>query len=897
MVNAEPGSLDFNLLLDEIESGSTGSISNVIRKLREHEVAAYKAGVGGPTGELVARYISALDARAAERNSEIQKTCAYHYQGFVDATRELIEIQYGANKMQESIRDLDSRLEYAVKQYTDSCSALSNCKVTLENVNECISALNMTLPMLEQYLKIGQSIAEGRYYHALRTLEDLEHTWLQRLRPYAFSEFISRQIPKLRTEIKSASLAGLTDFLENIRKHSVRLGLIAMRDTGEATGMDNSCLVMTETEGLDSQCAFVGLPNGTDTSLTDHSTVRKQSSSSNAYDPNLAALNTELEDLERVISNRLDEGEKPIALSPALDCNEVRFRTEDLVDFGPVYRCLYIHTVLNERGEFERYYCAQRRKQCQLSLSISSNKQATMRNYGEFFGSICGFFVVDDYLRRTLPGQSASYKTYLDELWSATVDRLVEFARINSGACLSAKDLIRLKDYTVLFNRTMASLAFPTAGLSEMITWIQRRYQHLLANQWREKFEQIMNEDTFSPIKIDSPEDLVELTRQYPHCITPDFNALPYPKQLCYSRMVPRIYSTMQEYVDLCLQFCAHVDVAYSELEDTVNRATNALFTDCLNAVLHSHVRQSERVLPRLIQFCINLEELEAAYGHLGSYIQQLLPSPSIDEIGELSGRMATSDHKSDTNTDTTPSLGITTPPRSRLHGASLLKDIHALVESLIYGHLNARVDEFIAMIDYSALGENIADGVVNGEHKLALKPNEHIVDLISWLVNTFEALSNIPPKVAQTACISVCKRIANALYDLLLNSQPGNLTDMYILQLSTDLNHCENFVRSHPVPGLDRNVLFLIFTDLRQLLDLFRRDDWIAYVSSRNKPGNPYDRVPPNVALKLLERVRDGEKKRSGFLNVMRKEERDRRKKIDDVIRQLRDINFASRQ
>lgn len=116
MTDAGPKALDFAVLLSEIESGSSGSIANVIRKLREHEVAAYNAGVGGPTGELVATFIAALDARANERNVEIEKTCAYHYQSFVEATRELLRIQNDASIMQNNIGALSGRMESAVEQ-------------------------------------------------------------------------------------------------------------------------------------------------------------------------------------------------------------------------------------------------------------------------------------------------------------------------------------------------------------------------------------------------------------------------------------------------------------------------------------------------------------------------------------------------------------------------------------------------------------------------------------------------------------------------------------------------------------------------------------------------------------------------------------------------------------
>lgn len=48
---------------------------------------------------------------------------------------------------------------------------------------------------------------------------------------------------------------------------------------------------------------------------------------------------------------------------------------ENLINFGPIYRCLHIHSVSGERSEFEQYYFTQRRKQCQLILSLSPSQQ------------------------------------------------------------------------------------------------------------------------------------------------------------------------------------------------------------------------------------------------------------------------------------------------------------------------------------------------------------------------------------------------------------------------------------------------------------------------------------------------------------------------------------------
>lgn len=68
-----------------------------------------------------------------------------------------------------------------------------------------------------------------RYYPALKTLEQLEHTYLPRVSRYWFSQTMADTIPKLRESIKAASMSELKDFLENIRKHSTRIGETAMR--------------------------------------------------------------------------------------------------------------------------------------------------------------------------------------------------------------------------------------------------------------------------------------------------------------------------------------------------------------------------------------------------------------------------------------------------------------------------------------------------------------------------------------------------------------------------------------------------------------------------------------------------------------------------------------------
>lgn len=64
--------------------------------------------------------------------------------------------------------------------------------------------------VLEQYCKLKDQMEEKQYYSALKTLEQLEHTYLPRIKNYFFSELLGEEIPLLRTSIEDQSKEELT---------------------------------------------------------------------------------------------------------------------------------------------------------------------------------------------------------------------------------------------------------------------------------------------------------------------------------------------------------------------------------------------------------------------------------------------------------------------------------------------------------------------------------------------------------------------------------------------------------------------------------------------------------------------------------------------------------------
>lgn len=73
-------------------------------------------------------------------------------------------------------------------------------------------------------------------------------------------------------------------------------------------------------------------------------------------------------------------------------------------------------------------------------------------------------------------------------------------------------------------------------------------------------------------------------------------------------------------------------------------------------------------------------------------------------------------------------------------------------------------------------------------------------------------------------------------------------------------------------------------------LLDLFMVWDWSTYLADYGQPASKYLRVNPHAALTLLEKMKDTSKKNNIFAQF-RKNDRDRQKLIETVVRQLRGL------
>uniref|UniRef100_A0A8C1U3F8 Exocyst complex component n=1 Tax=Cyprinus carpio TaxID=7962 RepID=A0A8C1U3F8_CYPCA len=322
-----------------------------------------------------------------------------------------------------------------------------------------------------------------------------------------------------------------------------------------------------------------------------------------------------------------------------------------------------------------------------------------------------------------------------------------------------------------------------------------------------------------------------------------------FPKKLPMSQSVPQIYAQVKEFIYASLKFSESLHRSSTEIDDMLRKSTNLLLTRTLSSCLQNLIKKPHIGLTELVQIIINTTHLEHACKYLEDFITNI--------------------------TNVSPETVHTT----RLYGLSTFKDARHAAEGEIYTKLNQKIDEFIQLADYE-WGMSESDGRASG----------YLMDLINFLRSTFQVFTHLPGKVAQTACMSACKHLATSLMQMLLDTELKQISMGAIQQFNLDVMQCELFASSEPVPGFQGDTLQLAFIDLRQLLDLFMVWDWSTYLADYGQPTSKYLRVNPSTALALLEKMKDTSKKNNIF-SQFRKNDRDKQKLIETVVKQLRSL------
>ncbi|CAB0037200.1 unnamed protein product [Trichogramma brassicae] len=528
---------------------------------------------------------------------------------------------------------------------------------------------------------------------------------------------------------------------------------------------------------------------------------------------------------------------------------EEELSAQDLMDFSPVYRCMHIYTVLREGETFKAYYRQQRQQQARLVLQPPINMHESIAGYQSYVYAILGFFVVEDHILNT--GNGLTTRTYLEELWSIALSQIVNALRTHSAYCTDATLILRIKNLIMLFNTTLRDYGYSVGQLSDLLQEIRVHYNEVLMQHWVQVFRDILDEDDFMPIEVKSQDDYDRVIASFPFR-DEELEKANFPKKFPFSPMVPKVYHQVKEFIYACLKFSEDLNLSHAEIDEMICKSTNLLLTRTFSGCLSSLFRKPSLALLQVVQIVINTGYLEKTTKYLEEFVTNITGK---HHEGQSSGGGLKS---------------------------GMFRVARDDAEKQICDKLNLKLDEFLGLENYDW---NLAE------------PQGHasgfITDLIAFLLSTFTCFTNLPAEVAQVACRSACSHIAKSIFNILTSDNVKQISKGALQQVNLDTIQCEQFAASEPVAGLPEGALLQEFAKLRQLLDLFMSEDWPTYFHDYSNESNKYNLVTPQMAVNLLEKLREADKKT--VFSVLKKSERDKKKLSETVLKQLKQLALTA--
>ncbi|XP_057362065.1 exocyst complex component 6 isoform X5 [Manis pentadactyla] len=784
-----------------------------------------------------------LDACIRNHDKEIEKMCNFHHQGFVDAITELLKVRTDAEKLKVQVTDTNRRFQDAGKEVIVQTEDIIRCRIQQRNIVTVVEKLQLCLPVLEMYSKLKEQMSARSFAPLLYFTNEGNHLAFVFLHLAYFTEDEVLQLHPCCCKWYYSALKTMEQ-LENVYFPRV--------------SQYRFCQLMIENlPKLREDIKEISMSDLKDflESIRKHSdkigeTAMKQAQQQKTFSVTLQKQNNVKLWKNMYINGRIPEERNETILKHAFeedDENEEEVLTvQELVDFSPVYHCLHIYSVLGDEETFENYYRKQRKKQARLVLQPQSNMHETVDGYRRYFTQIVGFFVVEDHILHVTQGLVT--RAYTDELWNMALSKIIAVLRAHSSYCTDPDLILELKNLIVIFADTLQGYGFPVNRLFDLLFEIRDQYNETLLKKWAGVFRDIFEEDNYSPIPIVNEEEYKIVISKFPFQDL-DLEKQPFPKKFPMSQSVPHIYIQVKEFIYASLKFSESLHRSSTEIDDMLRKSTNLLLTRTLSSCLLNLIRKPHIGLTELVQIIINTTHLEQACKYLEDFITNI------------------------TN------ISQETIHTTRLYGLSTFKDARHAAEGEIYTKLNQKIDEFVQLADYDwTMSE--PDGRASG----------YLIDLINFLRSIFQVFTHLPGKVAQTACMSACQHLSTSLMQMLLDSELKQISMGAIQQFNLDVIQCELFASSEPVPGFQGDTLQLAFIDLRQLLDLFMVWDWSTYLADYGQPASKYLRVNPSTALTLLEKMKDTSKKNNIFAQF-RKNDRDKQKLIETVVKQLRSL------
>ncbi|KAJ3788694.1 rsec15 [Lentinula aff. detonsa] len=506
------------------------------------------------TGRQQDAFLRSVQALVDSKDAEIERICGENYQDFISSVSTLFTVKSYTDKMKENISSLDASVSQLGRGLVEKKRALLQTKKTAANLDEAIDNLQACLRVLDVVHRVGEMIREGKYWSALRSLEDIQNLPQTSLSQTPFYRHLLSSLPSLRVQIKDAVTASMKEWLLKIRENSGEIGRLALEAMEIRTRRWRS--------------------------RRDKDPLLRMSRVGSAV---------ELVTYEKTEFNVLDNDK----LS---------------VDFKPLYQCIHIYTALDSLDELQRSYQADRKIQSDLILPMP----LPLGSLSAVTQEISGYFIVETHVLETT-GTFRSERE-VEELWEGVVSRLTVAVQSALRTETDADSFLRVKECLIGFITTLESSLYPTTSLHSFIIVLFEKYAQLLDKRFSKRFDDIVWQDDCQPMYIQSQQelktvlDVVWIGDEERAEVT----KAPLPQSLLWSQTFYLCCEDIRGFIQKFYAFVEGVSQHHRNIDDLLSKSLDDLLIHNICGSITKRLAETTN-LSQLAQIVTNAEHFQVA--------------------------------------------------------------------------------------------------------------------------------------------------------------------------------------------------------------------------------------------------------------------------------------------
>lgn len=506
-----------------------------------------------------------------KKEVEIEELCKIHYEDFISAVDELRGVLVDAEELKSELSSDNFRLQEVGSALLLKLEGLLESYSVKKNVTGAIKMSKTCVQVLDLCLKCNEHISEGRFYPALKAVDQIEKSYLQHIPVKALKAVIEKRIPIIKSHIKKKVLTEVNEWLVHIRSNSKDIGQTAIGYAASARQRDEDMLAR-QRKAEEQSCLGLG------------------------------------------------------DITYTLDVEEIDEDSFLKFDLTPLYRAYHIHGCLGIQEEFREYYYKNRLLQLSSDLQISSS-QHFLESHQAYLAQISGYFIVEDRVLRTAGGLLLADQ--VETMWETAVSKVTSLLEEQFSDMDSASHLLLVKDYVTLLGATLRQYGYEVGPVLQTLNSSREKYHELLLTECRQQITDVLANDTCEQMVMKKESEYQANVLLF-HLQTSDIMpAFPYIAP--FSSMVPDCCRIVRSFIKDSVNYLSYG--GQMNFFDFVKKYLDKLLIDVLNEAILNTIQSGTTGVSQAMQIAANISVLERACDYFLQHAAQQcgIPIRSIE--------------------------------------------------------------------------------------------------------------------------------------------------------------------------------------------------------------------------------------------------------------------------